>query len=346
MIDYKKLIKDNFLGINDSTLREGEQFNASEFTLKDQIEILKLQSEIGVDTVEVGNPIVSEIRKDVLVLGRIKDRPLMMCHIRNRADDLKAVLGLGVEGVHILCTVDPTRLESMHLSLEAHIEIMLSNIAMAKEGGLIVRVSVEHGLEERFLVDAMKILKTAENLKVDRVQIADTRGVLLPWEIGEIIKKLRTEIKVPIGVHLHNDLGHSVINALEALGYGANWVDTSLLGIGERSGITPLSSLLVNLKGVGIEKIERYDLESLTRAETDMARIIGISVPHNLITSKTAFSHKAGVHINGLIKQGSETYEAINPDVVGNTRILVTNSRISGKSKNMKSYKFESVVAP
>jgi len=331
----KKLIHDHFTGINDSTLREGEQYNGSEFSLQDQQEILKLFHEIGVDTVEVGNPIVPEISQDLRVLTARADRPPLMAHIRNKESDLNAALDVRVDGVHLLCTADLSRLQTMYLTLEQHIAHMTQNVRRVQDEGLAVRVSVEHGLEERFFADALKILKTADLLGVDRVQVADTRGIMLPWEIENRVQILRREIQTQIGIHLHNDLGHAVSNALYALGAGANWVDTTLMGIGERTGITPLSSLLVNMNKVDPQLVEKYDLSVLTSAEQRMAEIVHMDVPHNLITSPTAFSHKAGIHVNGLKKQGTATYEAVSPELVGNERVIVTDSRISGRKQHV-----------
>jgi homocitrate synthase len=155
--------------------------------------------------------------------------------------------------------------------------------------------------------------------------------VLLPWDVFDIVTTLRKEIKTNIGVHLHNDLGHATTNALFALQAGANWIDTTLLGIGERTGITPLSALLTNLYNLTPDLVEKYSLALLTQIEQSMAEILDTTTPFNLITSKTAFSHKAGIHINGIKKQGAGTYEAIDPEVIGNKRIVVTGSRISGK---------------
>lgn len=332
MRKIKEVIGRNFLGINDSTLREGEQFNGSYFTLRDQVEVLGYLYEIGVDTAEVGNPVVTAIAKDLETLVSIENRPNLMAHIRNCERDLNAAIETGVDGVHILCTADQSRFSQMGTTLEDHIGEMSRNVSRAQEHGLIVRVSVEHGLEDQFFDDALRILKVADGLQVDRVQIADTRGVIMPWEVEEIVGKLRKNISVPIGVHLHNDLGHATGNAIQALAAGANWIDTTLLGIGERTGITPLSALLTNLHKIDPQITEEYCISCLTLAEQSMARILGIDVPMNLITSETAFSHKAGIHVKALQNQGVSTYESIEPDLIGNQRVIVTGSRISGRT--------------
>lgn len=335
MTSYQEAISRHFRGINDSTLREGEQYNGSVFSLADQQQILRWLHLVNVNTAEVGNPIVEEINRDLQILTKESERPPLMAHIRNLESDLAAALALGsgLAGVHLLCTADPERLSLLGVSLEEHIEELAKNVRQAQTHGLVVRVSVEHGLEERFFPAALQILKVADSLGVDRVQVADTRGVLLPWDVTHLIGALRQEIRpeTEIGVHVHNDLGHATSNAVTALAAGANWVDTTLLGVGERTGITALSALLVNLRAIDPRLVESYSLSLLTSIEGQMAELLGLAVPHNLITSPTAFSHKAGIHLNGIRKQGAQIYEAFDPSVVGNQRVVVTDSRISGK---------------
>jgi len=329
---YKEDIKKNFRGINDSTLREGEQYSKANFSLKDQKKILGLLYDIRVDSAEVGNPIVPEIFNDLRKLSKMKKRPLLMAHIRNKKTDLEAAIKAGIDGVHILCASDSSRLKTMRTSLDKHIRDLIENIKLAKLNKIKIRVSVEHGIERRFLKSALKIIKVADSLKVDRVQLADTKGCLFPYEVSDIVKSFRKEIKAEIGVHFHNDLGHAVSNSLEAVARGANWIDTTLLGIGERTGISSLSFILVNLYKIDESFRRRYSLKSISKVERLVAKMVGMEVPHNLITSRNAFCHKAGIHINSIIKQGADTYEIINPEFVGNKRIIVSGSRISGKA--------------
>jgi homocitrate synthase len=329
----KEAIRTNFKGIIDSTLREGEQFNSAKFSREQQKEILRWLTLIGVDRVEVGNPAKDEVRKDIMALARIDERPKMLSHILNDRNHLKIALGTGVEGVNILTTVLPQRLGRWNTTLEEHMEIMGQNIVEAKDNGLEVRVSVEQGLEEGNFGDALRVLKAADEIGANRVGAAETRGVLMPWEIAEKIAILNSEIKnAEIEVHCHNDLGHATSNAILALEAGANWVDTTLLGIGERTGITPLSGLLANLYMIDPSVEERYSLEFVTPAEQYMAGVLGMDVPHNLISSPTAFSHKAGVHIREFVNGNGQAYEGLPPEVFGNKRIIVTGSRISGKT--------------
>jgi len=333
MHEQRKILE-NFKGIIDSTLREGFQFSRANFSLKAQKKIFSYLSRIRVDYIELGNPVKPEIREMIAaVLGRKgARRPRVLCHIRNRGADVEAALACGVEGVNILCLADPERLAAIGLTRREYLSDLERNVGMAKANGLEVRVGVEDffGQPEEL---SREIHQRADGLGVDRIAVADTLGRTMSWEVGERIGDLRSRIAADIEVHFHNDLGHSVGNSLAALQAGANWVSTTLLGIGERTGITPLSSLLINLHLLAAEAMGRYDLSLLTKAETYISRICGIDMPPHLMTNPVnGFAHKAGIHLNAMMKFGPQKYEPVSPSVVGNRRSLVINTLLSGRT--------------
>lgn len=331
---YDSEIIKNFKGIIDSTLREGLQFSKANFSIQEQIEIFKYLSKIGVDYIEVSNPVKNEIKEIVKKLVNIKRESSVkvLAHIRNRKEDIEKAIESGVDGVNILCTADPERITSLRLTPEEYLKNLEKNILFSKEYGLETRVSAEDFFHQPFEL-IMEIYALASDLNVERVGVPDTLGKALPWEVERKIEKLRKRFKVDIEVHFHNDFGNSVSNALSALKAGANWVDTSLLGIGERTGITPLSVLLVNLYNINKEKISKYNLKYITGAENYVAKICNIEVPINLITNlSNGFAHKAGIHLNALINFGPQKYEPIPPDLIGNKRKLIIKSIVSGKT--------------
>lgn len=322
----------NYKGIIDTTLREGLQYRYSSFSLPQQLLILKLLSKIGVDRIEVGNPVVDEVRKNIVKLVQIPLRPPIISHVRNRMQDLSLAIESGVQGVNILCTVDPVRLEAMHLSFSQYLENLKANIQKAKENKLEVRVSVEDFFQANES-QALKVYKLSESMKVDRVGIADTLGIAMSWDIEKKISNLRKFIKTDIEVHFHNDLGQANSNAISAIKSGANWVDTTLLGIGERSGITALSTFMAALYIFDPKISKRYNLQYVTEAENTLAGMIGKEVPFNLLTNReNGFAHKAGIHLHALVNFGPSTYEPISPGVFGNVRQLVYGSEISGRT--------------
>ncbi len=328
------LILRNFKGVVDSTLREGLQFSRASFSLDQQKKIFRYLARINVDYVEVGNPIKSEVREMIVEIVRCKKAgsPKILAHVRNHKNDLQQAMDCGVDGVNILCTADPERLEAMRRTPSEYLKSLEQNILSSKSLRQEVRVSVEDSFHQPRRLSGM-IYDLADALQVERIGLADTLGKSLSWDVYRRVRSLRHRVRADIEGHFHNDLGHSVSNAVSALMAGANWIDTSLLGIGERTGITPLSSLLINLYILDPEIGDRYNLGLLTAAENYISKICHIEMPLNLATNRrNGFAHKAGIHLDALIRFGPHKYEPLEPQVIGNGRRLLTGSLVSGKT--------------
>jgi homocitrate synthase len=336
-------ILSSFKGVIDSTLREGFQFSRADFTPEQQAKILSYLEKIKVDYVEVGNPSRPEIRQMIesLVRRRRAGGPKILSHVRNHGDDIGRAVACGVDGVNILCTVDAERLAGMGLTFDVYLERLSRNILSAKERGLEVRV----GVEDYFGQDKRKIrviYALAESRGVNRVAAADTLGKTLPWEVAAEVRELRRQLTADIEVHFHNDLGHAVSNALAAVRAGANYVSASLLGIGERTGITALSTVLANLYVIDERVGRRYNLKWLTPAERYISHICRMEMPPHLITNPTnGFAHKAGIHLDAIVKFGPQKYELLSPQVVGNRRNLIIGTVLSGKTDERDVRKLE-----
>jgi homocitrate synthase len=324
----------NFKGVIDSTLREGLQFSKADFSPAQQKRVFGHLARIGVEYAEVGNPSQDRLRETIssLVAGRKAGRPKILAHIRNHPADVARALECGVDGINILCTVDGDRLGALGLTLEKYAARLEANIAQAKARGLEVRV----GVEDAFSQDpeaGQKLYGIAVAAGADRIAAADTLGRSLAWEVFRRVRDIKRRFAADLEVHFHNDLGHAVSNAMTALRAGANWVSASLLGIGERTGITPLSSLLANLYVLDDSVAGRYDLRRLTPAEGYVARICKIDVPPHLMTNRlSGFAHKAGIHLDALVKFGPQKYECLSPAVLGNRRSLLIHTVVSGKT--------------
>lgn len=331
MIIIPKITK-YYKGVIDSTLREGMQYRFANFSLTQQRIIIDLLIQIGTDFIEVGNPYNRKIMKHIRKLTQIEKRPPILVHIRNRLTDVNAAIAGRVDGVNIFCTVNPKRLAKMHITFADYLETLRSCILSAKEKKLQTRISVENF----FQADrnkAFQVYALAEKLGTDRIGIADTLGVAMSWEVEEAILSLRRLYSADIEVHFHNDLGQSISNAITALKNGANWVDTTLLGIGERNGITALSTFLAAMYLFDNSIIDRYCLSRLTEAENRVAKMAGLEVPFNLLTNrKNSFAHKAGVHLHAIHHLGPATYEPLSPHLLGNQRQLISDTDISGSS--------------
>jgi len=334
----------HFKGVVDSTLREGFQFAGADFSPADQAEIFDRLVRLGVEIVEVGNPAQPEIRERISALRRRRGDggfPRLFAHIRNHERDIRAAADCRVDGVSILCTADSERLAAMGLNRASARDRLRNNIALAISAGLEARVGVEDFFGRSFR-DCLEIYDLAGEAGATRIALADTLGKAQGWEVARRVGALRRRTVLDIEAHFHNDLGQAVSNAVIAVRSGANWISASLLGIGERTGITPLSSFLANLYVLDPAVAGRYRMEELTGAEGLVSRLCGIDVPLHLITSPAnGFAHKAGIHLDALMKFGPGKYEPLSPRIVGNVRRLVLHSLISGKTSDLQAREFE-----
>ncbi len=167
---------------------------------------------------------------------------------------------------------------------------------------------------------------------MNRVGLADTVGVATPNQVRELVADVRAVVGCDIEFHGHNDTGCAVANAFEAVRAGATHIDCSILGIGERNGITPLGGFLARMYTLNPERLKsRYRLDMLPELDTMVARITGVALPfNNYLTGSYAYNHKAGMHLKAIyLNPGS--YEIIPPEVFGVTRRLQVGSRLTGR---------------
>jgi len=166
---------------------------------------------------------------------------------------------------------------------------------------------------------------------VNRVGVADTVGCANPRQVYDLVRTLRGVVSCDIEIHLHNDTGCAVANAFCALEAGATHVDTSVLGIGERVGITPLGGLIACLYAVDPDYVKaKYNLPMLREIENLVAEAVEVAVPFcNPITGYCAFTHKAGIHAKAILNNPS-TYEILKPEDFGLTRYVAIGHRLTG----------------
>jgi homocitrate synthase len=137
-------------------------------------------------------------------------------------------------------------------------------------------------------------------------------------------------VRADIEFHGHNDSGCAIANAFEALDGGATHVDTTVLGIGERNGITPLGGLIARLYATNRDAVSKYELTLLAKIDNAVARMVGVDIPfNNYITGITAFTHKAGIHAKAILNN-PETYEILDPHAFGMTRYVSIAHRLTG----------------
>ena len=317
----------------DSTLREGEQFRGAHFTIEDKREIARLLDQFGVEYMELSTPVASPQSADAIrALADMPRRFKLLTHIRANLDDARLAVDCGVDGADVyIGTSEYMRQYSHGKSLEQLIDIGQEVIAYLRANAVETRFSTEDTFRSNF-ADVMTVYRAMDLAGVDRVGVADTVGVADPLQTYNLISNLRDVVNCDIEFHGHNDSSCAVANAFSALQAGATHIDTTVLGIGERNGITPMGALIGRLYTCHKSLVAKYDLPLLAEIERVVAAKLGIDIPFNTpITGEVAFHHKAGVHTNAVL-QNPTTYEALNPEDFGMTRIIDVAHRLVGRN--------------
>jgi homocitrate synthase len=212
------------------------------------------------------------------------------------------------------------------ISLSRAIEV----IEFVKSKGIEIRFSSEDSFRSE-LVDLLSIYRTVDKVGLNRVGVADTVGCADPRQVYDLVRTLRGVVSCDIECHFHNDTGCAIANAYAALEAGATHIDTSVLGIGERNGITPLGGLIARMMVADPEYVKsKYNLHMLREIENLVADAVEISVPfNNYITGFCAFTHKAGIHAKAILANPA-TYEILNPHDFGMSRYVSIGHRLTG----------------
>lgn len=319
--------------IIDSTLREGEQFAHASYRTEDKVEIARALDAFGVDYIELTSPAASpQSQRDLARIVKLGLGARVITHSRCVVDDVQAALDTGVRGIGLLFATSRILREASHgKSIQQIIDAMGPPIRLALDAGLEVRFSAEDAFRSE-VSDLLSVYRAAEQLGVHRVGIADTVGIATPRQIFALFREVRRAVKCDIGFHGHNDTGCAVANSYEAVAAGATHVDVSVLGIGERVGITPLGGFIARMYSLDPQGVAgHYRLGQLRELERIVARITGVEVPfNNYLTGETAYSHKAGMHLKAMVTN-TGSYEIIPPEAFGLARKLIVGSRLTGK---------------
>lgn len=317
--------------IIESTLREGEQFVGANFTTDQKIEIARLLDAFGVECIELTSPLASpQSYRDAQTIANLGLRAKILTHVRCRIEDAQRAIDTGVDGVDVVIgTSSVLRRFSHGKDIDEITDMALEVVSYVRDQGVEVRFSTEDSFRSE-PEDIFRLYAAVDSIGVNRVGIADTVGVATPRQVYELVSELRQRVRCDIEFHGHNDSGCAIANAFEALDAGATHVDTSVLGIGERNGITPLGGLIARLYAISPSLVEKYNLPLLRQIDSTVARMVGVDIPfNNYITGITAFTHKAGIHAKAILNN-PETYEILDPHAFGLTRYVSIAHRLTG----------------
>ncbi|TIB04666.1 hypothetical protein E3P96_01560 [Wallemia ichthyophaga] len=318
--------------IIESTLREGEQFANAFFDTETKIKIAKALDAFGVDYIELTSPTASEqSRKDCEAICNLGLKCKILTHIRCHMDDARVAVETGVDGVDVVIGTSSFLREFSHGKDMSYItKSAIEVIEFVKSKGIEIRFSSEDSFRSD-IVDLLSIYRTVDRIGVNRVGVADTVGCASPRQVYDLVRTLRGVVSCDIETHFHNDTGCAIANAYAALEAGATHIDTSVLGIGERNGITPLGGLMARMYASDPEYVKaKYNLPALREIENLVAKEVEVNIPfNNYITGFSAFTHKAGIHAKAILNNPT-TYEILKPEDFGMTRYVSIGHRLTG----------------
>jgi len=302
--------------ICDVTLRDGEQTPGVSFTCKEKMDIAQKLDGIGVEVIEAGFPSVSEAeKKSIKAIVDMGLSARTCCLSRCVKTDLDAAIDCGVDLVSIFFATSDLHIKIKYKkNREEMLELALDMLDYATEHGIKVRFSAEDA--SRTDIGFLKeMYRRGAKRGAAYSSFADTVGFMTPLEMYNTVKELKKDLKNPLCVHCHNDMGFASANTITAAQAGAFQLHTTVNGIGERAGNASLEEVLVALRMKG--GVLRYDLTALVELSKTVEKYSGIAVSKTkAVVGEHAFSHESGIHIAALLKDRN-TYEYFPPEMVG-----------------------------
>lgn len=332
------------LYLYDTTLRDGSQREGISFSLEDKIKITLRLDEFGVHYIEGGWP--GSNPKDEAYFNKVSQ--LKLSHAKIAAfgsttrkgtppqDDpnIQALLAANTPVVTLVGkSWDFHVTHVLETSLEENLEMIRSSVAYMKSQGKEVIYDGEH-FYDGYKANpdyALETLLAAQAGGADALVLCETNGGCLPWEVEAITKAVKSKIDTPLGVHAHNDCGCGVANSLAAVHAGVVQVQGTINGYGERVGNADLCAIIPNLQlKMGVSPLTPEKLASLSEISYYVAEVANLPRDrHAPYVGESAFTHKGGIHVAAMLKD-AQTYQHIDPDLVGNTRRSVV-SELSGR---------------
>lgn len=344
----------NKIYIYDTTLRDGSQGEGISLSLEDKLKIAIKLDQLGVDYIEGGWP--GSNPKDMQFFQQASQRrwdhakftafgSTRKAGISPDQDaNLQALVQSGAKAAAIVAkSWDFQVLEVIGTTLEENLNMIADSITFLRENGMQVLLDAEHFFDgyKANPQYALATLKAAEKAGVDWLVLCDTNGGCLPGEIEGIVKEVGQHTGVPLGIHTHNDGDLAVANSLAAVAGGAQMVQGTINGVGERCGNANLCSVIPNLElKMGYRCLPDRKISALTETSRYVSEICNLTQSNSLpFVGKSAFAHKGGLHVHAVTKY-AHTYEHVEPEVVGNKRrVLVSElagaSNLSYKAKEM-----------
>lgn len=338
--------------IFDTTLRDGEQTPGATLRPREKLRIAKQLERLGVDIIEAGFPISSPGDFEaVSLIAREIERPIVAALARCNEEDIRTAWEALKEAkkprIHVFLPASDIHLEKkIRKTREEAKELAVKSVKLAKSFVEDVEYSPEDATRSDFEY-LVEVVEAVVDAGATVINIPDTVGYSVPDEFGELIRKLRERIPelgkdIILSVHCHNDLGLATSNSLAAVKNGANQVECTINGVGERAGNASLEEVVMAIRtrsDLFGDVYTQIETREIIRTSRLVSELMGIPVqPNKAIVGANAFAHSSGIHQDGILKD-RRTYEIIRPEDVGAQRHEIVLTARSGKHGLMESLK-------
>jgi 2-isopropylmalate synthase len=334
--------------IYDTTLRDGSQLEGISLTVEDKLRIAEQLDWLGVHYIEAGwpgaNPKDDELFRRTPSELQLSTSTLVAFgstrRVKGKVDSDDTLRHLVDANVGCVCIVgkcwDYHVTEALGTTLDEGVAMVGDSVEFLRNAGMQVLFDAEHFFDgyRRNAEFSLRVLEAAATKGASHLVLCDTNGGTLPHEVEQVVREVVEYFRgdVTVAVHLHDDAGTGVANALSGVRGGATQVQGTINGYGERTGNCNLTAIIPNLTlKMGLETIPADRLERLTPVAHHIAELVNMPLnPQAAYVGHSAFAHKAGLHTSAIAKR-PDAYEHVDPEIVGNgTRFVV--SELAGKS--------------
>ena len=339
----------------DTTLRDGSQAEGVNFSLEDKLRIARKLDEFGMDYVEGGWP--GSNPKDIEFFERMKK--VRFSHAKlaafgstrrpntSAAEDEQVQMLVAAETPVVTIfgkSWDFHVTHALKIPLQANVDMIADTVSFLAARVPEVVYDAEHFFDgyKKNREYALKCLQAAAEAGAAILVLCDTNGGALPHEVAEIVQAAKASLEAPIGIHTHDDSACGVANSLAAVRNGAVQVQGTVNGYGERCGNANLCAIVANLRlKLGCDCLKPDSLAHLTGLSQYVDEVANLAPnTRQPYVGRSAFAHKAGIHVDSILKHRS-TYEHVDPESVGNSRRMLVSELSGGSTIVSKATKHE-----